>query len=227
MQSSLLSFLQPFIDSAYQAFSKKLNPGVTQVLGVRIPQIKTLAKQMVKTENISILLKQNHLVYMEEKILYGCIVAYSNLSFVEKQEYIKALLSTCTCWAETDTLVSVCSFIKTNLPAVWQDLPSFINGTEFEQRWFFLVQMKYFLTQAYLPQIFENICRHGQDVYYVNMAKAWLLCEALIHFYEPTKRFLQSASLNPWVKNKAIQKARESYRLIPAQKQELKSLRAT
>ena len=228
MKTILYEMLKPYAEVEYQQFSKKLNPGQTKVLGVRIPQIKLLAKKLAQQNNFAQMHSQiENFCYMEEKILYGCAVAYSLLPFTQKQTLIKKLLPTCTCWAETDTLVSACSFYKQHLQEVWQDLPYFSHGTEFEQRWFFLVQMKYFLTQAYLPQIFENICRYGQNVYYVNMAKAWLLCEALIHFYEPTKRFLQSASFNPWVKHKAIQKACESYRLTPAQKQELKNLLKT
>ena len=68
---------------------------------------------------------------------------------------------------------------------------------------------------------------YGENLYYVNMAKAWLLCEMCIRFYNQTKLFLQTAHIDAWVKRKAVQKACESRRLTPAQKQELKNLLKT
>ena len=228
MKTILYEMLKPYAEVEYQQFSKKLNPGQTKVLGVRIPQIKLLAKKLAQQNNFAQIHTQiQKFFYMEEKILYGCAVAYSLLPFTQKQTLIKKLLPTCTCWAETDTLVSACSFYKQHLQEVWQDLPYFSHGTEFEQRWFFLVQMKYFLQEPYITQILKNVEMHGENLYYVNMAKAWLLCEMFIRFYNQTKLFLQTASFHPWVKHKAIQKACESCRLTPAQKQELKNLLKT
>ena len=225
MKTILYEMLKPYAEVEYQQFSKKLNPGQTKVLGVRIPQIKLVAKQLAQQNNFAQIHTQiQKLSYMEEKILYGCAVAYSLLPFTQKQTLIKKLLSTCTCWAETDTLVSACSFYKQHLQEVWQDLPNFSHGTEFEQRWFFLVQMKYFLQEPYITQILKNVEMHGENLYYVNMAKAWLLCEMFIRFYNQTKLFLQTAHIDAWVKRKAVQKACESYRITKVQKQELKNL---
>ena len=57
------------------------------------------------------------------------------------------------------------------------------------------------------------------------MAIAWLLSFCLIKEYEKTLPLMKSCVLPKWVHNKAIQKARESYRITKEQKDYLNSLK--
>ena len=70
--------------------------------------------------------------------------------------------------------------------------------------------------------IAEN-CNTGY--YYVHMAVAWLIAEALVKFYDEAKEFLLKNSLDRKTHNKAIQKAVESYRLTEDTKNYLKGLK--
>ena len=57
------------------------------------------------------------------------------------------------------------------------------------------------------------------------MGAAWLIAEVLVKFYERGVSFLQTTALDAKTVNKAIQKARESYRLTDEQKNFLKLLK--
>ena len=58
--------------------------------------------------------------------------------------------------------------------------------------------------------------------YYVQMAMAWAICEALVQYYDKTLCYLENADLDKFTYNKALQKAMESYRISDNKKQLLK-----
>ena len=43
--------LQDLVDSKYQEFHSALVPGIGNILGVRIPQLRILAKEIAKRDN--------------------------------------------------------------------------------------------------------------------------------------------------------------------------------
>jgi hypothetical protein len=57
------------------------------------------------------------------------------------------------------------------------------------------------------------------------MMSAWFFATALAKQYESTLPYLVEHRLDPWVHNKAIQKAIESRRILPEQKAYLKTLK--
>ena len=63
------------------------------------------------------------------------------------------------------------------------------------------------------------------EKYYVHMAAAWLTAEILVKYYDFGLKLLQNKVLQPKTHNKAIQKAKESYRLTKEQKGTLESLK--
>lgn len=63
------------------------------------------------------------------------------------------------------------------------------------------------------------------DEYYVNMMIAWYFATALAFNYEDVLPYLKDQRLAVWTHNKTIQKAVESFRIKPEQKEYLKTLR--
>jgi len=85
--------------------------------------------------------------------------------------------------------------------------------------------MCYFLDELYSPEYPAMVVKIQSDEYYVNMMLAWYFATALAKRWDDVVPYLEKQMLTPWVHNKTIQKARESYRIEPAQKEYLKSLR--
>ena len=65
---------------------------------------------------------------------------------------------------------------------------------------------------------------HSEE-YYVNMMIAWFYATALAKQWDAAVSYIEEKRLNPWTHNKTIQKARESYRITPEQKEYLKTLK--
>ena len=65
---------------------------------------------------------------------------------------------------------------------------------------------------------------HSEE-YYVNMMIAWFYATALAKQWDAAVGYIEKKRLDPWAHNKTIQKARESYRITPEQKEYLKNLK--
>ena len=63
------------------------------------------------------------------------------------------------------------------------------------------------------------------EKYYVNMMIAWFFATALAKQWDSAVVYIENGELGPWVHNKTIQKARESFRITAEQKQYLQSLK--
>ena len=63
------------------------------------------------------------------------------------------------------------------------------------------------------------------DEYYVNMMRAWYFATALAKQYDAVIPYIEENRLDKWTHNKTIQKAVESYRITPEQKEYLRGLR--
>ena len=64
-----------------------------------------------------------------------------------------------------------------------------------------------------------------KDEYYINMMIAWYFATALAKQYDAILPYIEENRLDKWTHNKAIQKAVESYRVTPDQKEYLKTLK--
>ena len=101
----------------------------------------------------------------------------------------------------------------------------FAQGWEFYQRCVLTTLLGYYTEEKYLPLISEYLKRADTDLYYVHMAAAWLTAEVLVKHYEQGLEILKGGSLPPKTHNKAIQKAKESFRITEEQKGYLESLK--
>ena len=75
--------------------------------------------------------------------------------------------------------------------------------------------MRYYLEDAFQMEYPEKVAQIRSEEYYVNMMRAWYFATALAKQYENVV----------WTHNKTIQKAIESYRITPEQKEYLRGLK--
>ena len=85
--------------------------------------------------------------------------------------------------------------------------------------------MEHFLDEDFKPSYLAKVAKIRSDEYYVNMMIAWYFATALAKQYDQTLPYIEGQKLDKWTHNKSIQKAVESYRITPEQKDYLKTLR--
>ncbi len=213
---ALLARLRGHEDRTYRDFHKNLlkNEKI-KVIGVRVPILRKLAKEY-KGE-IDVLLSFPDEFY--EVTFLKCAAA-GLLPYEKFIAYIDRLVPLLDNWATCDCFSAPC--IKKHkgefLPYIEK---YFESDGEFMRRYALVTLLHYYVEREYLSLIFAYLRRCGDEPYYVVMAGAWLLAEVLVKFYDAGVDFLRERCLSAPLTNKAIQKARESFRLTPACKEEL------
>lgn len=218
-------YLKEHADSDYQAFTQKLVPNVANVLGIRMPELRKLAKMIIK-EDIRSYLEEYPCEFYEDYMLRGLVIAGANMPIEEKINYLRAFVPTIDNWAVCDSMISSLKLKKNELVPVYDFLMEYKNSkNEYELRFLFVTLMYYYLEDIYLDSIIEIINDTEVDYYYTNMAIAWLL--SYMYLYNPSYaiNYLKNNPLNKFTHNKAIQKIIESKRTNEEEKEKLKLLK--
>lgn len=92
------------------------------------------------------------------------------------------------------------------------------RGTEFSQRFGYILLLGCYMAEEYLPRIFSLLEQAHTQYYYTHMGAAWLIAEVLVKFYECGVSFLQTTALDAKTDQQSHPEARESYRLTTNKK---------
>ena len=110
----------------------------------------------------------------------------------------------------------------------WKFLIKYLaSKDEFAVRFMLVMMLDHFLKGDYVAEVLAVVDDVQHAGYYVEMAKAWLVTEALVKDREVAMSYIHDNHLSNFAFNKAIQKARESYRVSAADKALLLQLKKT
>lgn len=221
---NIVSRLFDMQDLSYRDFHSKLMPGINKatVIGVRTPELRKFAKQMAGSEEAKAFMAELPHLYYEENNLHAFMIEQIN-NFDECIKELELFLPYIDNWATCDMLRP--KILKKNLPVLktkcfeWME-----SGHCYTVRFAVETLMLYFLDEHFEPCIMEKIAAIKSDEYYIIMMVAWYFATALVKQYDCALPYLTQKKLDSRIHNKAIQKARESYRITPEQKQYLHGL---
>lgn len=223
-----LAELSAMKDEKYRVFNERIvNVPSGTSIGVRTPMLRDYAKKFVKREDFSFdELFQWPNDFYEIRLLKCLCVGYAKVPFAEKEELIEKCLPVIDGWGVCDLFCSTLKEVKKQREEFLPNIERYIAmGTEFSQRFGYILLLGCYMEEEYLPAIFRLLGEAKTEYYYTYMGAAWLLAEVLVKFYGEGVRYLKEGALDGRTKNKAIQKARESFRLTDEQKNYLKSLK--
>ena len=226
--SNIRKELENFSDRDYAKFNKKSCPDTSKkIIGIKIPQLRNLAKQLVKTEYWRDTINEFNTHIFEETILKGLVIAYSKISIEEKILLIKEFLPNIDSWAITDTFCPTLKVKQKDLDIMWKFiLPYAKSNKEFEARFAIIMMLDYYIIEDYIDKVIKVIDEIQNDAYYVQMAKAWIIAEIGIKFNEKAMNYLeQKNNLDKFTYNKSLQKMIESYRIPNEQKLILRKMK--
>lgn len=236
--AQLLSELENLAEPAYAQFHKRLlKDDKINVLGVRVPELKKLAKRY--KNSVDILLEFPDEYYEVTFIKLQTVALLPWEGFIKYVDRCVSLIdnwATCDCFAPKCILAHKDEFLPYISKYLRKDLG--YGVTEFSQRFALTTLLHFYVDECALPYIFERICVDADlNLYYVHMAAAWLIAEVLVKFYDRGVGYLKDNAerydkegkgrecINIKTHNKAIQKACESYRLTKEQKDFLRGLK--
>ncbi|MDD4115450.1 MAG: DNA alkylation repair protein [Massilibacteroides sp.] len=219
--------LKALEDSEYKAFNKKIIPTKYEVLGVRMPALKKLAKEVSADPDVMAYLDNAEYTTYEHILLYGLVVGQlKKVSLDTVFHYLDPLILKFDNWAHVDTIVSSPQLFKKYPDELLVHfLPLKSHEGEFTKRTFVILLMDYFMDEGHIDIVLKHLPEVKQGQYYVDMAIAWAISVALVKFYDKAVLLLEQKAFSKFVQNKAIQKARESYRISPEVKDLLNGLK--
>ena len=219
------TLLESLADETYGTFQSRLMPGTDNVLGVRIPELRKLARRMVKGDWKSYFDEAPN-KYYEEDMLRGFLIGYADMALDERLEYLKRFLPSIHNWAVCDCVCATLKFTKQHKADVWEYIcPLFASKRPYDIRFASVMALDYYAELEYAPKIFEFFDQVKNTDYYVQMGIAWAISVFYVHLPEMTESYLQRDRLDDFTHNKSIQKICESYRVDKETKVKLRKLK--
>ncbi len=223
--TDLQQHLKEIADPNYRAFHQRLVPNVENLLGVRTPVLRELAKEIAKGDPFSYfpLVTQQ---YYEETMLYGILLGMIKtelpILFRELDRFVPMIDN----WAVCDTACAGLKIAKKHPEEMFRYLEKFLNSDrEYELRFGIVMLMDHFLDDAHIDQVLSRYGAIRHEGYYVKMAIAWGLSFCLIQYRDKTLRFLETAEIDNFTYQKALQKGIESNRISAADKALFRSMK--
>lgn len=207
-------FLENNKDKKYQKFSSSLVPGCNKMLGVRLPLLRKLAKNISKENNIELYLKEAKNDTFEEIMLQGLVIGSSKENIENIITYCKNFIPKINNWSVCDSFCNSLKISSKYPTEMWNYINSYRNSTkEYELRFLIVMCLCHFINDKYITDIFKIIQDIKNNDYYVEMAIAWLLSVCYIKYPQKTLEYLKICSISKFCYNKTLQKILESYRV--------------
>ncbi len=227
MNAQINQKFQSLADCDYKVFNEKIIPTNLEVLGIRMPALKILAKELAADPDVESYLKNAEHTTYEHILLNGLVLGHIKKPSLEMIfHYLDPLILMFDNWAHVDTIISSLKVFRKYPDEVLNHfLPLKTDEGEFTKRVFVIILMDYFMTDTHIDISLKHLSEVAQGQYYVDMAIAWALSYGLIKYYDKTVAMLEQKAFSKFVHNKAIQKARESFRITPEVKELLNDMK--
>ena len=212
-------------DKEYMKFLSKLTPNVSEdtIIGVRIPEIRKLAKKLVKNNEYEDFLKELPHKYYDENLLHGAIISESK-DFEKCIKLLDNFLPFVDNWAVCDTISP--KIFKKHKKELIEKIKEWSQSDKtYTCRFGVEMLMTHFLDEDFKKEYLEMVANIHSEEYYVKMVVAWFFATALAKQWDYAVIYLENNRLDVWVHNKTIQKARESLRILEDKKGYLKGLK--
>lgn len=99
------------------------------------------------------------------------------------------------------------------------------NPLPYARRFVLVMLLDHYLQPDYLADILRLLEAMPGGEYYVDMAKAWLLSTLFVKYREEGLAYLRQSRLDNFTYNKSLQKILESRRMLPEDKELIRSLK--
>lgn len=219
LRDQLLEMAEP----GYRNFIQPLMPGVENVLGIRIPLLRRLAREIARGDWRAYL-AHNECLWFEERMLEGLVISYAPCPIEEKLPLVHRFVSHIDNWALCDCF---CWRLKpAEREPMWEFIqPYFRSEREYDLRFAAVMGLGNFVDEAHLDALLTRLDAVRHEGYYARMGVAWAVSVCYAKFPERTLDYLHRSTLDDWTFHKALQKIRESRRVEAGDKALVRALK--
>jgi 3-methyladenine DNA glycosylase AlkD len=224
-KSDLYKNLKKLQDLKYRDMQVKIIPNLepSSIIGVRTPELKAMAKEILKSGDYADFLNDLPHKYFEENQLHAFIISGmkdADACFEELEKFLPYVDNWATCDQMSPKVFKKHKEELLKLVKVW-----IASDEPYTIRFGVGMLMEHFLDDDYDVKYASMVAKIRSDEYYVNMMIAWYFATALAKQYDSILPYIEKKKLDKWTHNKAIQKSVESYRITDEQKTYLKTLK--
>ena len=225
MQENIKRQLESLVDEEYRVFASSLLPNTENVLGVRLPLLRKIARQLAK-ENWRDYLQSGKGDSFEEIMLQGMVIGCVKCPVEERLLYIQNFVPLIDNWSVCDSFCAGLKFTKEQPEEVWNFLqPYFESNKEFGIRFAVVMLIFYYIQETHIDQVLNILDTLQHDGYYVKMAVAWAISICYVQLPKRTMIYLKDNRLDNFTYNKALQKITESLKVDKETKNQIRTMK--
>lgn len=208
------------------AYYKKVVPDSKPALGVCVPILRRMAKEIAREDYRLFMEQYGPCEYLEQDLLKAFVIGYARDETDTILQTADAFIPRIQDWMVSDAFCQNFSMAKKHRREVFAWLQSYIESDqEFFQRVAAVMLMSHFLVDGYYEQVLSVLGRLRHPGYYARMGVAWCAATALAVYPQAGMTYLQGDALEQETWHKAVQKALESYRVSDENKAILRAMK--
>ena len=210
---------------AYRDFNAKLIPNISHDLfiGVRTPILRKIAKDIIQSGGQDTFMATLPHKYFEENQLHAFIISEIK-DFDTCIQETERFLPYIDNWATCDQLNP--RVFKKNLNVLYKYVCKWIKSKHvYTVRFAIKILMQYWLDDKFDEKYADMVANIKSDEYYINMMRAWYFATGLAKQFDKILPYLEQSHIDEWTRQRAIQKACESYRVTDKNKEILRKIR--
>ncbi|MDU5145054.1 MAG: DNA alkylation repair protein [Paenibacillus dendritiformis] len=225
METAIRARIMALAEEKYRQFSASLIPNIDNVVGVRLPELRKLARSIAKGDWRTYLAQADS-DYFEEVMLQGMIIGCAKADVEEILGHVAAFVPKIGNWSVCDSFCSGLKIASLHKERVWEFVQPYLESDmEYEIRFGIVMLLNYYADEPYIHRVLERLDRIKHEGYYVKMAVAWAVSICFVRLPDITMDYLRSNTLDDFTYNKALQKITESYRVAPETKALIRSMK--
>ncbi len=212
-----IEYLKSLSETKYKEFNNRLVTTKYEMLGIRLPILRKIAGEIFKG-NYEAFLNICKNTYYEEILIKGLVIGKIK-DIDELMLYFDDYILLIDNWAINDSFCNSLKIVNKDPDCFFNIVKRLIKGSyEYQVRVGLIILLSFYVKEEYIEEIFKILDSINSDLYYINMAEAWLICEIFTKYPENTIKYFENNNLNKFTINKAISKIRDSFRVSKEKK---------
>lgn len=219
--------LEEMAEPEFQKFASSLIPEMPaeHLIGVRLPKLRRLAKQLAKEDWHGYLRTASDESF-EEIMLQGMVIGYAKADIQEIKAWTDHFLPKIDNWSVCDSFCAGLKITKEYPEEMWDYIQGYLTSERtYDIRFAVVMLINYYIDDTHIKQALRSIEKIQNGSYYVKMAAAWAV--SMYYVYDPssTEAFLSDTVLDDFTYNKALQKICESRQVSRETKEKIRAMR--
>ena len=211
-REQLIKELEALSDEKYRIFNEKIvHTSSYRVIGVRMPDIKAIAKRYKADWKEVFALPYDS---FEEIMVKGAALGFADADLSEKEPYIIGYAEMIDNWAECDCFCSCLKVRKSEEARLFSLAQELMNRKEqFVSRVGIVLMFSKFKDEVSMKKALAIYDALPCGEYYRDMAVAWGISVYCVYYPQDIIAYLESSPIDMRIKKMAAQKIRDSLRI--------------